>query len=72
MVVLSDGDSFISDLMSQTAEQDLQGVQNNSLVHLLTWRLVECNGQVLLIISALKHAAPYIGVVGLPKETQPR
>ena len=72
MIVLSDGDLFVSALISQTSEQELQGVQNNSLVQVLIWRLVESSGQVVLVVSAIKYVAPYSWVIGQPNAAQPR
>ena len=70
MIVVSDGESFSSAAITGSAEQDLQGVQNHSIFQFLTWHVIERSGHKVVVISDLKHAASYVGVIGQPKQLE--
>ena len=70
MTALSDGDSLTSAVITHAAEQELQGVQNNGLIQLCNWRLIERSGRTVVVIGDLKHVASHPGVIGQPKQVQ--
>ena len=70
MTALSDGDSLTSAVITHAAEQELQGVQNNGLIQLCKWRLIERSGRTVVVIGDLKYVASYPGVIGQPKQVQ--
>ena len=64
MAIVSDGGLHVCAFITGTAEQYLKGVQNHSLVHVLTRRVLE--GKTCLVISGLKYVASHTEVIGQP------
>ena len=53
-------------------EHAMEGVQNNGLLQLHKWRLVERKWCVVLAMSALRSVAADTDVIAQPKEAQMR
>ena len=66
MTALSDGDSLTSAVITHAAEQELQGVQNNGLIQLCNWRLIERGVRVGVAISRIRSVAVHLGFIVEP------